>query len=364
VIAEGDTIFSYGHHFPIARWTTAPDGPPIGSRRVVLFTSRDYSNTTSGHKSRVRRAIPHGIPVFVVNDVLARTPREHAANLRGMLDAAYDTEQRIRNARSSHPWARDWFANRLAEATHYASAFGLRMPPPTLTAWLADLDAFIADMQPRWAAWDAAADARARARRVADAARWEARREEYSRSAADNFARWKAGEPIACPYSLARDVDGSALLVRRGDTVVTSLGAEFPWVDALRGWALVRAAHDSGRSWSYVDSDSNGARSTAHVGHFRIDSIDASGNVTAGCHYLSFERMREVMEGAAPSGAVPADFPVQPLRSGQAAKDRVTCGTCGLSWDDAIATTWTPAPSGRCPFEYFHEAIALEGGAV
>jgi hypothetical protein len=34
--------------------------------------------------------------------------------------------------------------------------------------------------------------------------------------------------------------------------------------------------------------------------------------------------------------------------------DLVTCGACGHTWDDAIATAWTPAPSGRCPFEYDH----------
>lgn len=31
--------------------------------------------------------------------------------------------------------------------------------------------------------------------------------------------------------------------------------------------------------------------------------------------------------------------------------DIVTCGDCGRSWDDAHASGWTPAPSGRCPFE-------------
>lgn len=51
---------------------------------------------------------------------------------------------------------------------------------------------------------------------------------------------------------------------------------------------------------------------------------------------------------------IPADFAVQPLKPGQEAKDKVTCGHCGLSWDDAIQTEWTPAPSARCPFEYFH----------
>lgn len=54
---------------------------------------------------------------------------------------------------------------------------------------------------------------------------------------------------------------------------------------------------------------------------------------------------------------IPRDFPVRPLLSPEyftRAKDPVTCGTCGLSWDDAIATEYTPAPSPRCPFEAFH----------
>ena len=31
-----------------------------------------------------------------------------------------------------------------------------------------------------------------------------------------------------------------------------------------------------------------------------------------------------------------------------------TCGSCGRTWDDAIVTGVTPAPSARCPFEYRH----------
>lgn len=55
-----------------------------------------------------------------------------------------------------------------------------------------------------------------------------------------------------------------------------------------------------------------------------------------------------------PYSKIPKDFPVWPLRAGQKAADRATCGHCGLSWDDGISTTWTPAPAARCPFEYFH----------
>jgi len=56
---------------------------------------------------------------------------------------------------------------------------------------------------------------------------------------------------------------------------------------------------------------------------------------------------------------IPQDFPVQPLADNQAAKDRVTCGSCGRSWDDAIPTSLTPAPSARCPFEYFHTQFGV-----
>jgi hypothetical protein len=39
---------------------------------------------------------------------------------------------------------------------------------------------------------------------------------------------------------------------------------------------------------------------------------------------------------------------------GNVAVDLATCGTCGRTWDDSRITGVTPAPSGRCPFEYWH----------
>ena len=52
---EGNTIFSYGHHFEIAK---------IVKPCVVLFTENSYSSSTSGHKSIVRSAIPHHFKIF------------------------------------------------------------------------------------------------------------------------------------------------------------------------------------------------------------------------------------------------------------------------------------------------------------
>lgn len=33
---------------------------------------------------------------------------------------------------------------------------------------------------------------------------------------------------------------------------------------------------------------------------------------------------------------------------------KVRCGSCGRVWNDALITGRTPAPSARCPYEYFH----------
>jgi hypothetical protein len=55
---------------------------------------------------------------------------------------------------------------------------------------------------------------------------------------------------------------------------------------------------------------------------------------------------------------IPFEFPVAPLKAPEgswAPPGIATCGACGLSWDDTIATLYTPAPSGRCPFEAFHK---------
>ncbi|AXQ62119.1 hypothetical protein SEA_SKYSAND_86 [Gordonia phage Skysand] len=39
---------------------------------------------------------------------------------------------------------------------------------------------------------------------------------------------------------------------------------------------------------------------------------------------------------------------------GRTLAEIVRCEECGRRWDDAVSTSVTPAPSGRCPFEYDH----------
>jgi hypothetical protein len=65
---DGHTIFSYGSHFPIARFVYGKGGKPcmIDGKQVVLFTTRTYSPTTNGHLNDVRNAL-RGLPVQVIH---------------------------------------------------------------------------------------------------------------------------------------------------------------------------------------------------------------------------------------------------------------------------------------------------------
>lgn len=61
---QGDTIYSYGSHFPIARFVKKADA--LGEYPgIVFFTTREYSVTTSGHKHLVRGAL-RGLNVLIV----------------------------------------------------------------------------------------------------------------------------------------------------------------------------------------------------------------------------------------------------------------------------------------------------------
>lgn len=96
-----------------------------------------------------------------------------------------------------------------------------------------------------------------------------------------------------------------------------------------------------------------------------IDVIDENGNCKTGCPNLVYspsdidsslsltKNQLDIVRKI--ENNIPIDFPVQPLSPDDDCDGRTSCGHCNLSWDDDKSTSYTPVPSGRCPFEYFHE---------
>jgi len=85
---DGDTIYSYGRHFPIARWY----------KGVVLFNPDGYSNTTAKHKGKVLYAL-RGETIVYLNDCdIRKIESQQDTNSREIESLKGKTER----ARSDH----------------------------------------------------------------------------------------------------------------------------------------------------------------------------------------------------------------------------------------------------------------------
>lgn len=268
----GDTIYSYGSHFPIARHVANDAG-----ERAVLFTTATYSVTTTSHCSAVRSAIPSGIPVFRVPNVChgryggsELSADDHTGNLA---DYAKRIEKHVvTSARARSSYAKEWnheHAVRLRnEAVAYCAFFGL--PVPNISE-VPDLDS------------DALTAIRKReAKRAAEKAeQTKGERAEALVRQQELITKWRAGQYSGCIY------DVPTMLRIDVDEVVTSRGARFPVSHAKRALAFVRKVRESRQA--YVR---NGH--TIHLGPYALDRIEPNGTVKAGCHVVSWEEIERI----------------------------------------------------------------------
>ena len=268
----GNTIYSYGSHFPIARHVTNDAG-----ERAILLTTATYSVTTSSHCSAVRSAIPSGIRVFRVPNVCRGrysgtelTAHDHAFNLA---DYAERTEKHvITSARARSSYAKEWNHDRAVrlrdEATACCAFFGLPVPNiPEVPEIDSDALTAIRKREAKRAAEKADQTKRERAEAIA-------RQQEL-------ITKWRAGQYSGCLYDIP------AMLRIDGDEVVTSRGARFPISHAKRALAFVRKIRESGQA--YVR---NGR--TIHLGPYALDRIEPDGTVKAGCHVVSWEEIEQI----------------------------------------------------------------------
>lgn len=93
---EGDTIYSYGYHFPVARRT--PQG--------MLFNSKGYSSTTARHKRLVGNAIG-GNYIEVIDANIANTNSQFKLNQQRIAEL----QEKQRRARAAG--RKQMYANRM-----------------------------------------------------------------------------------------------------------------------------------------------------------------------------------------------------------------------------------------------------------
>jgi len=112
VYYRGDTIYSYGSHFPIASFATGPTG-----ERVVLFTDRSYSFSTAKHKGIVNRALGYRLTLNVA-DPSSRCWSRLAEECAGKAKALRESAKRRRS-----DWRREHDEEQAAGYTKSAQLF-------------------------------------------------------------------------------------------------------------------------------------------------------------------------------------------------------------------------------------------------
>ena len=251
---HGDTIYSYGSHFPVARHVENKRG------RAVLFTTRSYSSTTAGHKCMVEGACRH-LTVFHVADVNGTEPRKQFAEYRAQYMGLVGKYAKARQRKPEHLAA---LRDLVEEANRYAAFFGLRARltlPDDLTGMIAECQAI---------------EKRDRERKQ----REERKRE---REAQERLQKWVDGALDYCPSGYGQPIR----LRIAGDELQTSRGARVPLAHAVKAFRVLKRLHDKGQAYQR-----NGH--TIHLGHFALDSLDTEGTVTAGCHTVAWEEIARV----------------------------------------------------------------------
>jgi len=251
---HGDTIYSYGSHFPIARHITRK------GQSAVLFTTKSYSATTAGHKCMVEGACRH-LTVFHVADVNGTEPRKQFAGYRAEYMALVG---KYAKSRQRKPEILADLRRLVEEANTFAAFFALRprlILPDDLTGMIAECMAI---------------EKREHQRKQ----REEAKRQ---REAAERLQKWVDGETDYCPNGYGQPIR----LRVKGDELQTSHGARVPLAHAVKAFHVIKRLRDKGQAY-----ERNGH--TIHLGHFALDAVDTQGNVKAGCHEVAWEEIARV----------------------------------------------------------------------
>lgn len=254
VYFQGDIIFSYGPHFPLAKHL------PNGS---VAFTTQDSSRLTSKHKGLVRRAASHLNAIFVHNAA------DGVLTNKGAAQQAID--RIMSNAAVSRTTAKR--QRLLAEALGIAENFNLfakaykdrsRINAKALLGLdLNNLKEVLARKE------KAKAAAAAKAERV------------VAKEAAEALARWRT-DPLngefRCSWPMAFRYSWPMALRVAGDEVQTTHGARIPIDDAIRLWPIILRVKGGDHDYDVGQQ----------VGQYRLTRIRRDGSIVVGCHDIPF----------------------------------------------------------------------------
>ena len=257
IFFEGDTIYSYGRHFPMAKFVTNDKG-----ETRVLVTNQSYSNTTSGHMADVWKAIDYDNTALTVNNPDGIS---HNENIKHFKDEVLALAKKLLKARKNKTYYASQIESIVNTANEYSSFFGLD-------------DRLIVPNPKKMEALQASMKEQAKLDRATKI-------EEANQRVRDNrelVSDWMNGNNgYKTPYC------DTVLLRVKNNEVQSSKNATMPVKFAKAIWQMVCQCKTNNTTFT-----PNGK--TLHAGNFQVDSIHANGDLKAGCHFIKYGMLKSV----------------------------------------------------------------------
>ena len=254
---EGDVIYSYGSHFPIARHY----------KGIVLFTTGRYSNSTAKHISRTSGACHH-LTRFNVENVMEEPSGKDVKSYAKRIETAATLLSRARDPQFHLEQLKRIVdeANLFCETFKFKTRFS--MPDENTLAGYREKSKVAAQKK---------------------AVQTRLRNERIERENAKAIQKWLAGEQNSLGWNVhkvylrARHVACDGWSGNKPDYMAlqTSKGASVPLSDAERAFRFIMLKRQTG--WHR-----NGE--TFKVGEFQLDEVTPE-YVKAGCHRIEWNEI-------------------------------------------------------------------------
>lgn len=254
---EGDTIYSYGSHFPIAKFETLPNGSEI-----ILFTTQRYSVSTSKHLTITQRALGYSRDDILYVDKVEGSPID---NWKAALEPLNDLALKWKRARVYKRIHAGDMKSAIDTANRINKLWKLKKPAQTMPD---DIAGFVADFEAQQIAERKAKDAKDR----------------------EAIRDWVNGADIRPPHTRIPYVRVRTLSAFNRDhpkqfdevTVVeTSWGIKVPIKEALHLYKLSHSCRKSGLRFH--------PKNLLKVGGWVVEHITTDGTLKVGCHIIPFK---------------------------------------------------------------------------
>lgn len=274
-------IYSYGEHFPMAKWIENKNGD-----FAALVTSDKCSVSTSKHQSYVNRAIATDTTVFHVP--LEGTSSTLTYDWRKLIPTFinhYKTQLKkqrdvVLSANKRKDVELTAYDHLHTEANNFNEFVGRKATYKYDFVLAAHVNQWRIEQQRKEEQRNTPEAVAKREQAAAKRMQLKIAKQQIA------IEEWKNGTSLS---HLSDSYNLPIYLRVHNNRIETSRGAEFPIEHAIKAFPIINKARAANVPLNFRELDKK-----PHLGHFTIDYVEANGDVIAGCHKVAFEEIERI----------------------------------------------------------------------